>query len=326
MKVGLGESRTGVNFMLLDSAPSPDCFRVEAPAKINLWLRVLRRRADGFHEVETRLAPLALSDRLSLQVDPGLAGGEIVLSCDDATVPGDESNLVVRAIRALEGATGRLPGLRFHLEKRVPHGAGLGGGSSDAAAALRLVEAALGLALEPGALAAAAAEVGSDVPFFLLGQVADASGRGERVVAVPSGAAARLLLVKLPFGVATPWAYRQWGAALEVEGLPYGAQASPWGELRNDLERPVFEKYQVLGHVKAALLGAAGVSAALMSGSGSTVMAFLEDGADAAAARAAVQAEVGAEVWMRETHLAPGLRAIERVAAQASLRLDGFGG
>lgn len=306
-----------------DFAPLPICFSVEAPAKINLWLRVLGRRGDGFHEVETRLAPLALSDRLSLVRDESLAEGEIALSCDDPTVPGDESNLVVRALRALEGTTGRLPGLRLHLEKRIPHGAGLGGGSSDAAAALRLVEAAFGLALEPGVLQEAAAAVGSDVPFFLLGQVADARGRGEQVVAVPErGAAGRLLLVKLPFGVPTPWAYRQWGDSLELEGLPYGPQASAWGELRNDLERPVFEKYQVLGHLKAALLGAPGVAAALMSGSGSTVFAFLEEGADSAAARAAVHAEVGAEVLIVETQLAPGLRPIQ----QAALRSGTLGG
>ena len=203
----------------------------------------------------------------------------------------------------------------------------MGGGSSDAAAALRLAEAALGLDLPPGALQAAAAAVGSDVPFFLLGQVADARGRGEQVVAVPAfTAAARLLLVKLPFGVSTPWAYRQWRDSLELDGLPYGPQASEWGELRNDLERPVFEKYQVLGHLKAALLGAEGVSAALMSGSGSTVMAFLQEGADAAAARAAVYAEVGAEVQLFETELAPGLRPIQRGRAQAALRWGHFGG
>ena len=293
------------------SVPPSRSLSLLAPAKINLWLRVLGRREDGFHELETRLAPLELCDRLTLTADPALPPGELAFTCDDASVPGDESNLVVKAVRALEPVTGKLPGMRLHLEKRIPHGAGLGGGSSDAAAALRLVREAFRQDLSDGVLQAAAAEVGSDVPFFLLGGVADANGRGEQVKGVPEFTATpQVLLVKLPFGVATPWAYRQWKDALEVPGLPYAPQATVCGELSNDLERPVFEKYQVLGHLKAMLLDLPVVSAALMSGSGSTVFALLGDSVDLADVKAAVHEEVGHEVQIIVTRLRPGAHAI----------------
>ena len=112
-----------------------------------------------------------------------------------------------------------------------------------------------------------------------------------------------MLLVKPPFGVSTPEAYRRWKDSREVPGLPYAAQQTPCGELVNDLERPVFEKYPVLGTLKSRLLQSKGVSAALMSGSGSTVFAVLEDGADAAAAIAAAQEEIGGGIWCCTTVL-----------------------
>ena len=285
-----------------------DSFSLNAPAKINLWLKVLGKREDGFHELETRMVPVALCDRLRLWPDATLPAGKIGFSCDDPSVPADGTNLVIKAIRALEAETGVLPGMRVHLEKRIPHGAGLGGGSSDAAAALRLVRAAFRPELQDVVLGGAAAMVGSDVPFFLSGYAADASGRGEVVVPVPEFRdTSRVLLVKLPFGVSTPWAYRQWKQSSEVPGLPYAPQTTLWGRLVNDLERPVFEKYQVLGHLKARLLKCSGVKAALMSGSGSTVFALLEEGAPAGPLEEAIREEVGAEVDCIWTRLAPGL-------------------
>jgi 4-diphosphocytidyl-2-C-methyl-D-erythritol kinase len=288
-----------------------DSFSLDAPAKINLWLRVLGKREDGFHELETRMVPLALCDRLRLWPDAAIPPGRIDFSCDNPSVPADESNLVIKAIRELESMTGMLPGMRIHLEKRIPHGAGLGGGSSDAAAALRLVRAAFRHGLPDITLERAAAAVGSDVPFFLSGHAADATGRGEVVTPVVDFKdTTRVLLVKLPFGVATPWAYRQWKESLEVPGLPYAAQTTPWGCLVNDLERPVFNKYQILGHLKAALLKCPGVVAALMSGSGSTVFALLEETAEAGPLEEALKEEVGIEAELIWTRLAPRLPAL----------------
>ena len=124
---------------LTSSVPLPRSLSLLAPAKINLWLRVLGRREDGFHELETRLAPLELCDRLTLTVDPALPHGEIALSCDEASVPANGSNLVVKAVRALEPVTGKLPGMRLHLEKRIPHGAGLAKMPPSAAKAVKVM-------------------------------------------------------------------------------------------------------------------------------------------------------------------------------------------
>lgn len=297
----------------------PAAFSLKAPAKINLWLKILGRRDDGFHAVETRMAPLELADELTLQTVPDAPDGTVHFTCDDPTVPGDESNLVVKALRALEPLTGSLPALRLHLSKSIPHGAGLGGGSSDAAAALRLVRHAFRPDLPDLALQEAAASVGSDVPFFLYGEVADATGRGETIQPVPDFTETPpVLLVKLPFGIPTPWAYRQWKGAVEVPGLPYAPQTTPWGILENDLERPVFEKYQVLGHLKALLQQTPGVKAALMSGSGSTVFAVLEESADREAIANAVAEEIGSEAGWWWTRLAPGRRPIQSSPAAPS--------
>lgn len=270
----------------------------EAPAKINLSLRVLRKREDGFHEITTRMAPLALADRVTVERKADAADGTVAFTCDDPSVPGDETNLAVKAVRALERRTGPLPGLRLHLEKRIPHGAGLGGGSSDAAAVLLAVRELLALEVAWDDLVEAAAETGSDVPFFLYEGVCDCSGRGEAVVPVADFAwRPRILLIKPPFGVATPGAYKRWSRSLEVPGLPYGPQETPGGTLVNDLERPVFEKYLVLGTLKSALLACDGVTGALMSGSGSTVFAVLTAAADAAAIMDTAREITGEETW-----------------------------
>ncbi len=275
---------------------------LEAPAKINLSLRVLRRREDGFHEITTRMAPLALADRVTLETLTNDPPGTVHFTCDDATVPADETNLAVKAVRALEKHTGPLPALRIHLEKRVPHGAGLGGGSSDAAAVLRGLGELSGISA--AALQAAAADTGSDVPFFLHGCACDCTGRGEEVVPV-SGFDwhPRLLLLKPPFGVATPDAYKRWQDSHEMPGFLYFPQYTPGGELCNDLERPVFEKYPVLGLLKSHLLTCPGVQGALMSGSGSTVFAVLTPEADAAAITAAAEEVIGAGLWTCDTAL-----------------------
>lgn len=277
-----------------------------APAKINLHLRIRGRRADGFHELETRLASLALGDRLTLHSMSTETLGELRLTCSDPSVPVDESNLVLKAVRALERRVGALPSMAFHLEKHIPHGAGLGGGSSDAAAALRLVQAFAEPSIPDEVLHAAAAETGSDVPFFLTGGVADAGGRGEIIQPVRGfSGSPRILLIKLPFGIPTPWAYREWLDSKEIPGFPYAPQPTPWGTLVNDLERPVFAKYRILGHLKARLLSCAGVAGALMSGSGSTIFAILDADAETGPVIEAVHGETGKEVWICDTRLQP---------------------
>ncbi|CAN5444818.1 4-(cytidine 5'-diphospho)-2-C-methyl-D-erythritol kinase [soil metagenome] len=278
---------------------------VEAPAKVNLWLRVLgRRESDGYHELDTRMVPLELADSLRIRELP--AGRGLQFSCDDAGVPGGEGNLAVRAFRELERASGRVLDAEIVLQKRIPSGAGLGGGSSDAAAVLAAVNRLLALGIGAERLAAMAAGLGADVPFFLHGQPCDCRGVGEIIEPVGAVDPLSLLLVKPAFGVSTPWVYSRWKESRELPGIDYAEQATPWGRIRNDLERPVFEKYPVLGILKGWLRAREGVRAALLSGSGSTVFAILDERANPGHLATAAQREFGASTWCCPTRSAPG--------------------
>jgi len=265
-----------------------------APAKVNLSLRVLRRREDCFHEIESLMCPVSIFDTLDL-AHREEAGLEFV--CDDPTLPTDDNNLVVRATKLFCGACGFEPRLRIALTKRIPHGAGLGGGSSDAAATLIGLNRLFDTKLESDALAAMAAELGSDIPFFIYQSAALIRGRGEQVEPVDFPHALPLLLIKPPFGVPTPWAYRQWRDSQEIPGVDYAAQSFPWGELVNDLERPVFEKYLFLADLKTWLREQPEVTGALMSGSGSTVFALLRAKNDVAVLAEKIGAEFGTDLW-----------------------------
>lgn len=267
--------------------------QISAPAKINLSLTIKGKRPDGFHEIESLMVPLTLADALTLEEarEPGIA-----FTCSEPSLPCDDSNLVVRAARRFFETLGRAAAVRIHLEKHVPHGAGLGGGSSDAAATLSGLNAMLSSPLPPETVAALAAELGSDVPFFLAHGAAVCWGRGEQVEPVDFPQALPLLLIKPAFGVPTPWAYKRWKDSLEIPGVPYAPQAFPWGTLVNDLERPVFEKYLFLATLKRWLLAQSETAGALMSGSGSTSFAVLRDEEAGPALEARVKTEFG-EVW-----------------------------
>jgi 4-diphosphocytidyl-2-C-methyl-D-erythritol kinase len=245
-----------------------------APAKINLTLEVKRRREDGFHEIESLMCPISLFDRLEIS-----ATGEdgIVFTCDDPTLPTGDENLAYRAARHFCEAFGFVPRLKIHLEKEIPHGAGLGGGSSDAASVLLGLNGLFETQLPVHALAELAAELGSDIPFFVYRSAAMARGRGEKVEPVSFPHELPLLLIKPPFGVPTPWAYQRWKNARELPDVSYTAQQLPWGTLVNDLERPVFEKHLFLAQLKTWLRAQPEVAGALMSGSGSTVFAVLHE-------------------------------------------------
>ncbi len=266
-----------------------------APAKINLSLRVLGRRADGFHDLESLMCPVSVGD--TLEVTRRAASG-LEFVCDDATLPLGEDNLVVRAARLFCGARGIEPHVRIALTKRIPHGAGLGGGSSDAATTLLALDRLFDTHLSREALAALAAELGSDVPFFIYESAAIIRGRGERVEPVAFPHALPLLLIKPPFGVPTPWAYSRWKDAREIPGVPYAAQAFSWGELGNDLERPVFEKHLFLADLKCWLRAQPEVAGALMSGSGATVFAVLREKDSAAPLGERVTQEFGPDFWL----------------------------
>jgi 4-diphosphocytidyl-2-C-methyl-D-erythritol kinase len=268
---------------------------VAAPAKINLTLRVLGKRPDGFHEIETLIVPIGLSDRLTVEEAP-----EWTFVCDDPSVPGDESNLVVRAARLFAAETGTGDKLRIRLSKSIPHGAGLGGGSSDAAATLRALDQFHSTRLPREKLIQMAAKLGSDVPVFIDGGAAWCRGRGEIVEPVRFPTCLPILLLKPPFAVPTPWAYKHWQNSRELEGIPYEPQDFPGGRLENALERPVFEKYLLLAAMKQWLLTQPEVSGALMSGSGSTIFALLREEGSGHPLAARARESYG-ELWTCET-------------------------
>ena len=263
----------------------------KAPAKVNLFLRVLRRREDGFHEIETLMAPISLYD--SLEIEPA---NKFEFHCDESGLAGDD-NLVVRAARLFFSETNREPKVRLTLRKEIPHGAGLGGGSSDAAAALRGLNRFFNTGLSNKKLSKLAAQLGSDVSFFLNETAATCSGRGEIVTPAALPVPLSLLLLKPEFGVPSSWAYSRWQATREVAGEIYQSQKFRDTTFVNDLERPVFEKFVFLAQMKTWLGKQPEVGAALMSGSGSTIFAVLRDPESANVLIARSRDELDSEMW-----------------------------
>lgn len=270
-----------------------DPIHVSAPAKLNLSLRVLGRRDDGFHALDTLMVRLpGLADRLEFS-----PGESFSFSCSDPSVPADESNLVVKAAKAWEAAAGEPCDCRIFLEKRIPHGAGLGGGSSDAAATLQALNDLHGKPLEQSKLIELAGGLGSDIPFFLMPGAVRCTGRGEILEPVASPPALPVVLLKPAFGVATPDAYKRWKDSQPLAGITYDSQPFAWGELVNDLEKPVFMKHLFLAEVKQWLLERPETTGALMSGSGSTMFAVLKSPAEADTLIAAARAELDPTLW-----------------------------
>jgi len=272
------------------TASAPGVTVSHAHGKLNQFLRVIRRRDDAYHEIETLIVPISLTDRLEVHAasdpvrfetlalqldvsgDPGLI----------ARVPQDESNLVLRAAVALAEATGVRGFADVLLEKRIPPAAGLGGGSADAAATLHALNELWGCGLGDDAIRDLGASVGSDVPALLEGGAWLVSGRGERlerVVVKPQ----RWRLITFPFGVSTGEAYSWWdedggGTGPDPASVVSAAEdGDPWvlgGLLFNDLEAPVTRRHPEIGLAKRRLL-AAGALGAVMCGSGPTMAGLL---------------------------------------------------
>jgi 4-diphosphocytidyl-2-C-methyl-D-erythritol kinase len=242
-----------------------------SPAKINLSLRLLGKRPDGYHEIDTVMAKLpGLADEITIT-----PASEFSFTCSDAGLPTDETNLVVKATKALTEKSGRPLAFHIHLEKRIPHGAGLGGGSSNAATTLLALNSQLESPLSSTDLHAVAAALGSDIPFFLYAGAARCTGRGEIITAAPAPPSHPIILFKPAFSVSTPDAYRHCLDAEPLPGIPYGPQKYGGITLVNDLEKPVFAKHRYLAELKDWLLKRRDTRAALMSGSGSTMFAIL---------------------------------------------------
>ncbi len=286
-------------------------FTEAAPAKLNLSLAVTGRRADGFHELVSLVASLELADRLDFT-----PGGPWRLTCDDPALPIDGSNLVLKAAAAYARVRPDVVPGHFHLTKKVPSGAGLGGGSSDAAAALRILDRTMAEPSGLDPLEELAAEIGSDCPYFVRGQAAIMRGRGERLERVPVAAATalkgrRVLVAKPPFGVPTPEAYallaktKAYAEAAAVEAALAEWLAQPQRDpssLGNTLADPVFAKYLALPAALDALVRNPGI-VFRMTGSGSACFAFPGEGTVAEAIRGALVQQWGPGTWFCDTRI-----------------------
>ena len=274
-----------------------------APAKINLSLRILGKRADGFHELETLMVPIGLAD--TVEVSHGTGHG-ITLTCNDPELPTGAENLCVQAAEAFRVATGLDHGIAITLLKRIPHGAGLGGGSSDAAAVLKGLNELFDHPLVDEELHQISATLGSDVPFFLGSGPAWCRGRGEILETASAIPQRTLLLIKPPFPVPTAWAYKKYAELNESGKLPDQSEKQFLSELEivNDLEAPVFHKYLLLPVIKNWLRQQPGVESAFMTGSGSTMVAVLSpqtSSEEIADLKQGILSKFGETMWITET-------------------------
>jgi 4-diphosphocytidyl-2-C-methyl-D-erythritol kinase len=273
---------------------------VQSRAKINWLLRIVGRRGDGFHELETIFQPVSLADRLTFERAPSFR-----CSASDPALHCGEENLVVRAWRALESRYA-LPPVSIHVEKAIPAGGGLGGGSSNAAATMLALVRMFELEPPPGELEQLALELGSDVPFFLFGGTAWATGRGEVLARLPSAAGIPLIAIFPEERVSTPEAFRllakERSGEERMRPLLGEAVCRRWtdegllrhaGELTNDLERVSFAVYPHLDGLREMLRGAGAVWAR-MSGSGSTLVGAFDDRESRDAALQTLRARVDA--------------------------------
>jgi 4-diphosphocytidyl-2-C-methyl-D-erythritol kinase len=286
-----------------------------SPAKINLFLAITDRRADGFHNLVSVVAPLAFGD--TLWFEPRQGGG-VQLECDDPAVPLDSTNLILRAAKLFEETSGKPVHGCFRLTKRIPMGAGLGGGSSNASAALRLLSAAAGESLSAEQLAELAARLGSDCPLFLQPGAVVMRGRGERVDALPVTACARLagrrlLLFKPGFGISTPWAYKEMAAAPStyLSAAQAEARLADWlgrpdlaaeSLLFNNMELVAFRKHLALPTLLEAISRQYDL-VPRMSGSGSCCFVLLPEGFKSARLVEEIREAWGSEAFVEETRL-----------------------
>jgi 4-diphosphocytidyl-2-C-methyl-D-erythritol kinase len=261
-----------------------------APAKINLYLRVTGRRADGYHELDSIFVPVSLCDRVRLEIRPAAAPA-VAIRCDSAALPSDHRNLAVRAAAAFMAEFGMNAEVMIDLHKEIPIGAGLGGGSSDAGAVLRMM-AALGRVADHERLATVALTLGADVPFFLAPAPARVGGIGERIMPLRDFPQFALLIAVPPVQIPTAAVFRdlvpdQWSGPASDPDLRAIIEGRITSEITvNDLAKVAMVKWTVIAELKTAMQNA-GARAAAMTGSGSGVFGIFAT--SSAAARAAAE-------------------------------------
>jgi 4-diphosphocytidyl-2-C-methyl-D-erythritol kinase len=276
--------------------------RIFTPAKINLTLEVLGKRSDGYHELATWMVPIALYDILT--VEPAARSS---FESNVPELPNDATNLVMSAVNAFQRVSGNRQSYRIILEKNIPIGAGLGGGSSNAAGTLRLLNLQSGNPISRVGLVRVAAEIGSDVAFFIEGRSAWCTGRGEQMELREFPDDRWVCLAKPGFLVSTAWAYATYAGL--PERFKRGEEVkTAWGGLRNDLESAVFSKYLLLPEIKLWFRKQAETEVTLMSGSGSTTFAITRNAASANALCDRFKAEFGESFWTFVGQLNPAPR------------------
>jgi 4-diphosphocytidyl-2-C-methyl-D-erythritol kinase len=305
---------------VINPQPSPSEITVFAPAKINVILRILDRRPDGFHNLWSIMQTVALEDEVQIRLRADRQ--DIHLRCDATQLAADQSNLVYRAAAAVLARAQQSIGLDIELRKRIPMGAGLGGGSSDAAATIIGLNYLLRLEWSPTQMADVGQSLGSDVPFFLFAPSAFVAGRGETVRPIVVEGVRWVVLVNPGFGVNTKWAYQELAAtrtavtplSLIQRELDQQSQVS-WAQLiaaaENDFEAPVFADHGKLREIKRSLQ-AHGAEIALLSGSGATVFGLFADEARARLAQAQFASEDLINVFVVPTCSGPLVWRSER--------------
>jgi 4-diphosphocytidyl-2-C-methyl-D-erythritol kinase len=297
-------------------------FTLPSFAKINLTLRVLGRRADGYHELQTVFQTISLHDELRFSARDD---NRLELVCDAPAIPSDETNLVHRAAVALRERYGVSRGARVELRKKIPAGGGLGGGSSNAAVALVGLARLWEIETERQTLAEIGAGLGADVPFFLTGGTALGTGRGTDIHPLPDIPQKYLLLVTPGVHVSTAEAYKSLNApaltkALSPANLTVSrVQAEISGSLQavveNDFERVVYRLYPEIERARSSLV-AAGARGAWLSGSGASVFALFDSLDERERAQASLQVEPGWQVFACTT--------VARATYEAAFGADKF--
>jgi len=283
------------------SLPPDTPVTVHAPAKVNLILRILDRRPDGYHNLWSIMHTVALEDAVTMRASSQRG---IRLACNVGGLSVDHTNLVWRAASAVLDRAQLSVGVDIELYKRVPMGAGLGGGSSDAAATILGLNQSLQLGWSREKMAEVGQALGSDVAFFLFAPSAIVSGRGESVRPVTIEGGRWIVLVKPTFEIETKWAYQELAAtraAVRQLSADHGEldrrDRLTWGQVaasvENDFEIPVFTKHPQLGEIKRFLLKR-GAQFALLSGSGATVFGLFEE--ESTARRAGAELAQDAEL------------------------------
>ncbi|MEP7164777.1 MAG: 4-(cytidine 5'-diphospho)-2-C-methyl-D-erythritol kinase [Ferruginibacter sp.] len=247
--------------------------------KINIGLRVVNKRSDGYHDIETIFFPLALKDAVEVIEEPATIK-EVSYTQTGLKIPGsDQDNLCIKAYQLLKKDLPKLPNVKLHLHKIIPTGAGLGGGSADASFVLKLLNEKFKLDLSVEQLLAYALQLGSDCPFFIINKPCYATGRGEMLEEIPLNLSAyKILLLNPCIHINTGWAFSniniepKEGNLKELCRLP----VTSWQEnIFNDFEKPVFEAHPEIAKIKNTLINA-GALYASMSGSGSTLYGIFE--------------------------------------------------